>query len=116
MERRGRGRRSKDVEAIAGERIEILFEEARKAAFKGKGDRAKRYVYMAKKTGMRYNVPLPRLFKRWVCRACGAYLVPGANASVRLRPGRIVVRCLECKAVKRVGRSRAKRKAAPRAR
>ncbi len=110
MERRGRGRRSKDVEAIAAERIEILMEEAEKAALGGKRDRAKRYVYMAQKTGMRYNVSLPTLHKRWVCRACGAYLVPGANASVRLRPGRIVVRCLECKAVKRIGRSRGKPK------
>ncbi|HKZ58412.1 MAG TPA: hypothetical protein VJ547_01010 [Candidatus Thermoplasmatota archaeon] len=105
MERRGRGRRSKDVEAIAAERIEILFEEARRAALQGKPDRARRYVLMARKTGMRYNVPIPGVHRRWVCRACGAYLVPGANASVRLRPRRIVVRCLECKAIKRIGRS-----------
>lgn len=111
MERRGRGRRSKDVEAIAAERIEILFEEARKAALAGKRDRAKRYVFMARKMGMRYNVSIPGVHRRWVCLSCGAYLVPGANASVRLRPRRIVVRCLECKAIKRIGRSKGSSKA-----
>lgn len=107
MERRGRGRRSKDVEAIAAERIEILFEEARRAALEGRPDRAKRYVFMARKLGTRYNVSIPGLHRRWVCHSCGAYLVPGANASVRVRPRRIVVRCLECKAVRRIGRSKA---------
>jgi ribonuclease P protein subunit RPR2 len=104
MERKGRGRRSRDVEQIARERVEILLDEARKAAGSGKGARAKRYVTLARRMGMRYNVSMPAQHRRWLCAGCGAYLVPGANASVRLRPQRIVVRCLECKTVRRSGR------------
>lgn len=104
MERRGRGRRSKEVEEIASERIQILFEEASRAVKEGKGPRAKRYVALAQRIGMRYNVSIPARHRRWVCNACGAFLVPGRNASTRLRPQRFVIHCGECGAVKRVGR------------
>jgi ribonuclease P protein subunit RPR2 len=110
VERRGRGRRSKDVEQIARERIEILFAEAHRATSAGKRDRAKRYVALARRMGMRYNVSIPGRFRRWVCRACGAYLVPGVNGTIRVRPLRFVIRCGECGAVKRVGRGKKKPK------
>lgn len=108
MERRGKGRRSKEVEEIARERIELLFAEAHKAVSAGKRDRAKRYVTLARRLGMRYNVSIPGRFRRWVCGACGAYLVPGVNSTARLRPQRFVISCKECGAVKRVGRKAAK--------
>lgn len=111
MERKGKGRRSKDVETIARERVDILLEEARKAAAAGKRDRAKRYVFLARRMGMRYNVSVPGAHRRWLCAGCGSYMVPGANAAVRLRPQRIVISCLDCKTVKRVGRA-ARRKGA----
>lgn len=104
MERRGRGRRSKEVEQIARERIEILFEEAQRAVSRGKGERAKRYVVMARRLGTRYNVSIPGRLRRWVCPSCGAFLVPGVNATTRLRPQRIVISCKACGAVRRVGR------------
>ena len=106
MERRGRGRRSKDTEQIAQERIELLLKEAAGAVRADRKDRAKRYVDLARKIGMRYNVPLPAQGKRWVCLGCGVFMVPGRNASLRLRPQRTVIRCLDCGQVKRVGRKR----------
>lgn len=112
MERRGKGRRSKEVEEIARERIEILFAEAHKATSAGKGVRAKRYVTLARRLGMRYNVSLPGRYRRWVCGGCSAYLVPGVNATARLRPRRFVISCKECGAVKRVGRKGRKGKGA----
>jgi ribonuclease P protein subunit RPR2 len=99
--RRGRGRRPKDAEQIAHERMEILVKEAEAAVRAGRGDRARRYVDLARKIGMRHNVPMAREWKRWVCAGCGTFLLPGRNASVRTRPGHTVVRCLECGAVKR---------------
>jgi ribonuclease P protein subunit RPR2 len=92
------------LDTIARERVVILLDEARKAAGSGKRERAKRYVFLARRLGMRYNVSMPATHRRWLCAACGTYLVPGANASVRLRRQRIVILCLECNAVKRVGR------------
>jgi ribonuclease P protein subunit RPR2 len=108
MERRGHGRRSKEVETIALERMEILFAEAERAVREGKGPRAKRYVALARRIGMRYNVSVPARHRRWVCNGCGAFLLPGRNASARLRPQRIVIHCGECGAVKRVGRGKGK--------
>lgn len=99
--RRGRGRRSKDMEAVAHERMELLVGEAENAVRAGRGDRARRYVELAQKIGMRHNVPLDRAWKRWVCAGCGTYLVPGLNASLRVRPRRKVVTCKDCGAVKR---------------
>ena len=106
MERKGKGRRSKEVEIIARERVEILLDEARKATSAGKRERAKRYVTLAKRMGMRYNVSIPSAHRRWLCAGCGVYLVAGANASVRLRPERIVISCKECGSLRRIGRAR----------
>ncbi len=100
-ERRGRGRRSKDADQIAHERMEILVAEAERAVRAGRSDRARRYVDLARKVGMRHNVPMERAWKRWVCDGCGTYLVPGRNATVRVRTGRRVVRCQDCGLVKR---------------
>ena len=110
MERRGRGRRSKEVETIARERVQILLDEAKVAASAGKRERAKRYVSLARRMAMRYNVSTPSAHRRWICAGCGAYLVPGVSGAVRLRPQRIVIRCTECGSVRRV--ARAKRKVA----
>ncbi|HEX9708367.1 MAG TPA: ribonuclease P [Candidatus Thermoplasmatota archaeon] len=85
--------------------MEILLGEAGRAVRAGKGLRARRYVDLARKIGMRYNVPMAREWKRWVCAGCGTYLVPGRNATVRLRPGRTVVTCQECGRVKRAARA-----------
>ncbi len=106
MERRGRGRRSKEMETIARERMEILFEEAHKAVRAGKRERAKRYVVMARRLGMRYNVSVPGRFRRWVCAGCGTFMVPGVNAKLRLRPRRFVVTCGDCGQVRRSGRTK----------
>jgi len=105
---RGRGRRSQEAETIARERIEILFEEARRAVEAGRVERAKRYVVLARRIGMRYNVSIPRRFRRWVCSGCGLLLVPGLNCTTRLRPRRFVVGCLACGEVKRIGRTPSK--------
>ena len=54
---------------IARERIDILFEHAKKMAGKDK-DMANRYVYLARKIGMRYNLSLPEEFRKFICRTC----------------------------------------------
>jgi ribonuclease P protein subunit RPR2 len=81
---------------IAVKRIEILFEQAGiRPAF------ARRYVALARKMASRHKVRIPQKWKSRFCKACGAFLTPGKNALVRIRSGRQVITCLECKAVKR---------------
>lgn len=81
---------------IAVKRIEILFEQAGvRPAF------AKRYVALARKMAARHKVRIPPKFKARFCKECGAFLTLSKNAKVRIRSGRQVITCLECKAVKR---------------
>lgn len=81
---------------IAGERIDILFEAAEEEARARRLDRSDRYVELARKIGMRYNVRIPRHYKRRFCRHCHAYLQPSKNCRVRMRGRRITVHCDNC--------------------
>lgn len=86
---------------IALERMETLFRLAEKEALRRKEGRAKRYVELARRIGMRYNVRVPRAFKRTFCKACGAFLVPSVTARVRVGGGRVAVTCTACGTVQR---------------
>ena len=87
---------------IALERMVVLFRLAEKEALLGHAPRARRYVDLARRIGMRYNVRVPPEFKRRFCKACRTYFVPGVNARVRVGRGRVVVTCLGCGAVQRL--------------
>jgi len=83
---------------IAKERIEILFKQAETAANQKKLNLANRYIELARKIGMRYNVRLEREQKRKFCRYCRAYLKPGISCSVRIdsKQKLIKVKCFSC--------------------
>ena len=87
---------------IAEERISLLFDEAERAAHRGRMDLADRYVALARQVGMRYNVALPAHMRWRACRGCHGYLLPGATSRVRLNRGRASVTCLRCGHVTRV--------------
>jgi ribonuclease P protein subunit RPR2 len=91
-----RGRRSRDTAEIASERIAILFCQAEEAARANEPCLSDRYVALARSIGMRYNVRLSPEQKQRFCHSCGAFLVPGRNLRVRLRPGNTVRTCLKC--------------------
>lgn len=79
---------------IARERIRILFDEAEKA---GDEKLARRYVDLARRIGMRYNVRMPRDLKRRYCRHCRSYLRFGVNAASRVKRGVVTIKCFTCK-------------------
>jgi ribonuclease P protein subunit RPR2 len=81
------------VSGIAAERIDRLHDLAREAAAARRHDLAREYVRLARRIAERHRLSLPRRFRRFTCDRCDAYLRPGVNARVRLRPGRVVVRC-----------------------
>jgi ribonuclease P protein subunit RPR2 len=85
---------------IAGERIQLLFEQAENE-FRKHPERAKRYVELARKIAMRYNVRLAQ--RSNFCRQCNAYLKPGVNCRVRTRKDKqaVAVTCLACGHVSR---------------
>jgi ribonuclease P protein subunit RPR2 len=86
---------------IARKRIKELFQQAQKAASEEDFERADRYVELARKLGMRYNVALPSEYRRRVCRRCYSYLYPCKTCSVRLKDGNMVTRCYRCGEINR---------------
>jgi len=86
---------------IARERMELLLERCEEVFGEDRA-LAARYAGLARRIGMRYNVRVPKRWKRRVCRSCGAFLVPGENCRVRTKEGKVVVTCLECNSVRRL--------------
>jgi len=95
--RRRRSRKPISQIKIAKERIKILFELAEKRAKKGDFDLANRYVELARKIGMRYNVNIPKDLKRKYCKYCYKFLLPGKTSRHRMKNGMLSITCLNCK-------------------
>lgn len=95
-----RGNKPDFLLQIVKERIGILFKLAEKEV-KIHPKRARRYVSLARKLGMKYNVRFPPELKRKFCKQCGILWIPGYNLKVRLnsRKGVMEYRC-ECGAVR----------------
>ncbi|MFA5772095.1 MAG: hypothetical protein WC974_05140 [Thermoplasmata archaeon] len=93
---RQRRKSSKEIVKIANERIDILFELAEKEALNHDIGKANRYVELARKLGMRYNVRLGRRYGQRFCRYCHSYFIPGSNCTSRLRKKRVVTHCTVC--------------------
>ncbi len=98
MKRRDRKRIARK---IARERIEILFELARERAEEGDIKLSRRYVDLLLKIARKYNIRLPREKKYHICKECHTFLIPGKTAKVRLKKGKVVIKCLHCGAYKR---------------
>lgn len=87
---------------IAKERIQILFSLAEKE-FKKHPARSKRYIELARKIGLRYNVRLSKDYKRKFCKNCNTLLKSGVTSQVRLDRSTKTIRvlCLNCKKIYR---------------
>ncbi|MDR3282598.1 MAG: ribonuclease P protein component 4 [Candidatus Methanoplasma sp.] len=83
----------KTVSAIGDARIAVLTSLSLDAVKAGKGDRARRYVQLARSIGMKTRTGIPRDFR--YCKGCLLPMVPGVNCTVRLTGGKMVSGC-EC--------------------
>ncbi len=74
----------------------------------------KRYAELAVRTSRKYNVRIPKEYKRRICKKCNAFLIPGFNARVRISTSTrtVVWICEECGNVKRYGYAKEKSKGA----
>ncbi len=97
-----KGKKPKWAKKIAKERIVRLLKLAEEEARRGNYERASRYVWLARRIGMKYNVRIPRRLKRRICKGCLSFMIPGVNCRVRVSRGRIVITCLRCGRVKRI--------------
>jgi ribonuclease P protein subunit RPR2 len=87
---------------IARERIADLFALAEREATQGNGRLAGRYVALARRVGMRYNVRLLAEYRELYCRGCSAFWVDGRTVRTRIRSGRRTRTCLLCGRTRRV--------------
>jgi ribonuclease P protein subunit RPR2 len=81
---------------VARERVADLFALAESEAAGGHADLADRYVALARRIGMRYNVRLLSEYRELYCRTCSAFWIEGRTVRTRLRGGRRVRTCLKC--------------------
>ncbi len=86
---------------IALQRIKILFQQAEETFPKNK-TLANRYISLARKMAMKVHASIPKNLKRRVCKHCYKYLVPGVNARIRTRDGKVIISCFECKKFTRI--------------
>lgn len=86
---------------IAAERVRTLFGEAERI-FSTDKVLANRYVHLARKIAMKVKLRLPRELKRKYCKFCYSFLRPGVNSRSRIRKGKVIISCFECKKFMRV--------------
>jgi len=87
---------------IAKERIEILFGLAEKE-FSKHPERSRRYIELARKIGLRYNIRLSKEQKRKFCKNCNSLLIPGKTSQVRIKSDKrtVTTKCLNCNRIYR---------------
>jgi ribonuclease P protein subunit RPR2 len=86
---------------IARGRIDDLFALAEREAATGHPELANRYVEIARRVGMRYNVRLLPEYRELHCRGCAVFWVEGQTVRTRLRAGHRVRTCLRCGRIRR---------------
>ncbi len=79
---------------IGKDRIDKLLSMSMEAVREGKGDRAIRYVTLARRISMKTRVKLPKSFR--FCSECFMPQMPGVNCTVRLNGHKLVSRCEKC--------------------
>jgi RNase P subunit RPR2 len=90
-------RRDKGEErAIATRRIDVLLGRARIEALARRGDLAARYVRIGLEVAQKHQSGLTRAQKALVCRACGAFRIPGRTSRTRIAGGKVATTCLGC--------------------
>jgi ribonuclease P protein subunit RPR2 len=97
-----RGRRTGTMVRIARERVSDLFALAEREAGGGHVDLADRYVRLARRIGMRYNVRIAPEYRELFCRGCSGYWIEGRTVRTRMRSGCRVRVCLRCGRTRRV--------------
>jgi len=97
-----RKRDKKTEKIIAKKRIQKLFLLSQENALEGKLNLADRYVEIARKISMRYQIKIPSEYKHLFCKKCYSFLLPGITCRKRIKKGKIVIFCKKCNNYTRV--------------
>ena len=96
-----RGRRTKNQEKIARERIGLLLDLALKSSNEEKFEQSQRFVELALLISKRYNQSLTKSQKIKICRVCNNFLTSKNSRNMLSPKGWKIVTCLECGSVSR---------------
>ncbi|MDP6627308.1 MAG: YhbY family RNA-binding protein [Methanopyri archaeon] len=104
------GKKPQWMRRLASERIDILLDRAKRTVREAP-ELARRYVWLARRIGMRYLLPLGARRRRSICTSCHLPMVHGRTARVRVKRGKVVRTCLGCGTITRLplARERAER-------
>ena len=91
---------SRQAADLGQQRIEKLTFMATEAAREGKSERARLYIDLARRIGMKTRTGIPKEFR--YCQGCLIPLIVGTNCTVRLNNGKVSITCNECAAIKRL--------------
>lgn len=61
------------------------------------GSLAQKYFETIRRLSRKFRMPISRTMKRQYCKHCHSLLTPGFNSRVRLRNGKRVLYCTNCK-------------------
>jgi len=94
--------KAKKPNKLVLERINILFSRAEESLKLSPGN-AKRYVELAIKNAMRYNVTVPKKYRMSYCSKCHSYLKAGVSSTHRTskKQESVIITCNECNNVMR---------------
>ena len=89
------------------ERKAVVMEEIRELARvadssvpgSAEANRSARKIW---RRALKYKIKLGLMGRR-ICRNCHAWLSWGRNARIRFRPGKVVITCMACKNIRRIG-------------
>lgn len=91
---------SKTVSDIGRSRILQLMDLSEEAIRADKPERARRYVWLARRIGMKTRVGISK--ERIYCKRCLVPLMPGVDCRVRLSDHKVVVTCGMCGTIRRM--------------
>ena len=102
MKRGRRGRKTREMQQVAFERIGILFTFMIAEALAGRLDYLDRYVKNAKRIGQKMNVRIPTDMKRLYCPKCYWPYFVHQSTRFRLRNGKKIITCGRCGTIRRL--------------
>ncbi|MEM4152971.1 MAG: hypothetical protein QXK80_02565 [Candidatus Pacearchaeota archaeon] len=74
--------------------IDKFFKEAKEKA-ENKPEVAKKLVALARKKAKRENFSL-RKYNKLFCRKCNEFFIPGKTCHIRIKKGKLNIKCLNC--------------------
>lgn len=89
----------KTVSDIGRDRITRLMDLSEEAVRRNHPDRARRYVWLARRIGMKTRIGIPK--ERIYCKKCLIPLIPGVDCRIRLSDHKVVVTCGMCGTIRR---------------